>query len=294
MIMRTVLGWAFVVLGATACGVDNASDCGDPEAGRRIEHAGHEVYYQVHGQGDQTLVFIHGWTGSLEFWKHQLDAFDGRRVVAIDLPGNGRSSRVETGTYTMELFADAVHEVLVAEKVDRAFFFGHSMGFAVVEVIAAKYSQMCAGIGAIDGAHFEAPADSEAQAAWLEQNEAMAAMIATEKGREDFINMLFLDDTPALLKQEVLATSRTTSLAIGRAMIDGVAADLEYWLPKKDEIPCLAVYSPAYRLPPTYRDDFARTYPKVEYRQVENVSHFFMLEIPYRLNQIILDFVDRH
>ncbi len=226
--------------------------CG-AETGRRLSHAGHEIYYEVHGQGPRTLVFIHGWTGSLDTWKYQLGAFPECRRVAIDLPGNGRSSRREDAAYTM-----------------------------------------CLGIAAIDGAHFEVPADPAGREQWRKETEAMAAGMTSESAREDFIQMLFLPDTPAILKGEVLETSRTVPLVIGRAMIAGVAADLKYWLPKKVEIPCLAVYSPAYQLPPTYRDDFARMYPRVEYHEVQNVSHYFMLEIPYRLNQIISDFVARH
>ncbi|MGC4119675.1 MAG: alpha/beta hydrolase [Myxococcales bacterium] len=235
-----------------------------------------------------------GGPGTTRFWKHQLDAFPGMRVIAIDLPGNGRSSRRTDAAYTMELFADAVHEVLTAERVPSAFLVGHSMGFSVVEVFAAKYPQLCAGIASVDGAHFEVSSDPAGQAQWRQETEAMAAGMTTEKAREDFLAMLFLADSPALLKDEVLAASRTVPLEIGRAMIAGVAADLKYWLPKKVDLPCLAVYSPAYQLPPSYPSDFARTFPRVEFHQIGDVSHFFMLEVPYQLNQLLADFVARH
>ena len=264
------------------------------EPGRQVSFQGHKIYYEVHGQGGSTLVFIHGWTGSTETWKYQLDAFPQHRVIVVDLPGNGRSSRRVEDVYSMEFFADAVHHVLEVEEIGQAFFFGHSMGFAVVEVIAARYPQRCCGIGSIDGAHFEVPADEMGQQAWLLEMEHFADMMTEEKGREEFINMLFLPDTPALLKEEVMKVSRTVPLHIGRAMIKGVADNMNYWLPRKVELPCLAVYSPAYGLPPGYSEVFARDFPLVEYHEVEGVSHFFMLEIPYRLNQIITDFVDAH
>lgn len=268
--------------------------CAEAGVGRTVVHAGHQVYYEVRGQGSPTLVFIHGWTGNHEVWKHQLDAFAGMRVIAIDLPGNGRSSGRPGAAYTMELFADAVHEVLTAERVPAAFLVGHSMGFSVVEVFAAKYPSLCAGIASVDGAHFEVSDDPSDQTQWRRETEAMAAGMTTEKAREDFLAMLFRADSPALLKDEVLAASRTVPLEIGRAMIAGVAADTKYWLPKKVDVPCLAVYSPAYPLPPSYKSDFARTFPRVEFHEVSDVSHFFMLEVPYQLNQLIADFVARH
>lgn len=289
-VMFFVVAW----LGCAGCAATHEYATSTPRHSKRVGYAGHEINYEVHGRATRTLVFIHGWTGNLEVWKHQLEAFPDYRVIAIDLPGNGRSSRREGVPYTTELFADAVRAVLQAENVGKAFVFGHSMGFAVTEVLAAKYPEACAGIGSIDGAHFEAPADEVGQASWRQQTEAMAAGMTTEKAREDFINMLFLPNTPAPLKEEILQASRTVPLSIGRAMIEGVAADLKYWLPKRVELPCLAIYSPAYQLPATYRDDFARTYPEVEYHDVPNVSHFFMLEVPARLNQLIADFVTRH
>ena len=193
-----------------------------------------------------------------------------------------------------ELFADSVRAVLDAEKVDRAFFFGHSMGFAVTEVIAAKYPERCLGLAAIDGAHFEVSADPDGPEKFLQENAAFAAAMTNEAARESFIQMLFLADTPVTLQEEILQASRTVPLSIAQAMIAGVGTDWKYFLPRTVDLPCLAIYSPAYQLPPTYRDDFARIFPRVEYHEVPNVSHFYMLEIPEKLNQLIADFIARH
>ncbi len=261
-------------------------------ADRQLVREGREIHYQVRGDGDRTLVFIHGWTGNLDIWRYQLDAFPEHRVIAIDLPGHGRSSRA--APHTMESFADAVRAVLAAEGVERAFFFGHSMGFAVVEVIAVKYPHLCAGLGAIDGLHFDVPTDPAGQAEWQRTARAMAAAMTTEQAREQFIDALLLPETPPRLRDEILRASRTVPLSIGRAMMESVVDEVAFWQANKPDLPCLAVYSPAYRLPPAYRDDFARAFPRVEYHAVDNVSHFFMREIPARLNQTIADFVARH
>ena len=263
-------------------------------AARHLAHGVHDIAYEVRGDGPDTLVFIHGWTGNRHAWRHQLDAFPDYRRIAIDLPGNGDSSRIEDAPYTMEFFADAVRAVLDAERVDRATLFGHSMGFAVAEVFAAQYPARCAAIASIDGARFEVPADPDGQQQWRRDTQAMADAMVVEEARDAFILMLFLPDSPESLKEEILRTSRTVPLTIARAMIAGVAADWAHWLPKRVEIPCLAVYSPAYGLPPDYRENFARSYPLVEYHDVNDVSHFFMLEIPDQLNAIIASFLSRH
>ena len=283
-----------LLLACSGCGRSDRPASPAPQIGKRLPFGEHEIYYEVHGQGPRTLVFIHGWTGNLQVWKNQLDAFPDYRCIGIDLPGNGQSSRREGVPYTMELFADSVRAVLDAEKVETAFFFGHSMGFAVTEVIAAKHPERCLGLAAIDGAHFEVSADPDGPEIFRQENAAFAAAMTNESAREGFIQMLFLPDTPAALQDEVLQTSRTVPLSIGQAMIAGVGADWKYFLPRTVELPCLAVYSPAYQLPPTYRNDFARTFPRVEYHEVPNVSHFYMLEIPDRLNTLIAGFIAKH
>ena len=91
-----------------------------------------KVHYQSYGKGDEALVFIHGWTCNLNFWKANIPAFtDQTRVIAIDLPGHGESEKPEIA-YTMKLFAQSVEAVMRDAKVAKATLVGHSMGAPVV------------------------------------------------------------------------------------------------------------------------------------------------------------------
>lgn len=275
-------------------GISSMNSNSKTKAEKIIDFGDHKIYYEVRGDAEKTLVFIHGWTSSIESWKFQLDAFPNYKVIAVDLPGNGKSSKHEEAEYTMELFADAVNTVLKEETVPKAFFFGHSMGFAVTEVLAQKYPDLCIGIGSIDGAHFELPDDERGKKEWLEYNRSFTESLKEEKGRDEFINALFLPDTPNILRKEVFEMSRQVPLSIGRAMIAGVEKDMKYWAKRQMDIPCLAIYSPVYQLTEEYKEDFKAMYPQVEYHEIENVSHFLMLEIPYKINQIIHDYLENN
>lgn len=259
-----------------------------------MKYGDHKVYYEVRGKGVKTLVFIHGWTSSIQSWKYQLDSFSDYRVIAIDLPGNGNSDKHEDVAYTYDLFTDSIHAVLQKEKITTAFFIGHSMGFAVAEVMAVKYPDICAGIVSVDGAHFELPESPEEQAGWIAYNRYFAESVATEEGKAMFLNMLFLPDTPQILKDEVFTISNQVPLSVGKSMIEGVEANLEYWTKNKRlDIPCLAVYSPAYQLEPNFKTDLNTMYPQLEYHEIQGVSHFLMLEMPYKINQIIKDYLHK-
>ena len=48
--------------------------CSDKGVKEKIIHfMDNQVYYEIRGEGPRTLFFIHGWTGSRESWKYQLD-----------------------------------------------------------------------------------------------------------------------------------------------------------------------------------------------------------------------------
>jgi pimeloyl-ACP methyl ester carboxylesterase len=90
------------------------------------------------------------------------------------MPGHSKSSKNEQTENCVELLADSVHAVLSFEKIKKAFFFGHSQGFTVTEIITRKYPELCAGIGCIDGVHFEVPENEQEKQEWLEFNRDLA------------------------------------------------------------------------------------------------------------------------
>jgi hypothetical protein len=67
---------------------------------------------------------------NLKFWRYQLDLFarKGHRVIALDLPGYGKSDKPASFPYTMESFADVVRELARALAIEHPILVGHSMG----------------------------------------------------------------------------------------------------------------------------------------------------------------------
>lgn len=63
-------------------------------------------------------------------------------VIAIDLPGHGKSEMPE-GEYTVYRYAEDIIDVLVAEKVEKAYWIGHSMGgYITLAAIEKQYSNI--------------------------------------------------------------------------------------------------------------------------------------------------------
>ncbi len=99
------------------------------------------VYVELNPKGGQTLLFIHGLGSYLKFWRYQLDHFakQGYRVIALDLPGYGKSDKPASFPYTMEAMADTVRELLQQLKIEKPVLIGHSMGGQTALSYAIRY-----------------------------------------------------------------------------------------------------------------------------------------------------------
>lgn len=90
---------------------------------------------EIDGDGEP-VVMIHGLGGTTNTFTPLLPAFTRNKRVRFDLPGSGRSSRVE-GTLSIATFVQAVMKAMSAAKVEKAHVVGHSMGTIVAAHFAA-------------------------------------------------------------------------------------------------------------------------------------------------------------
>src|SRR5258708_8446212 len=51
------------------------------------------VHYESYGTGKEAIVFIHGWSCDLTFWRGQAPIYRKHRALLIDLPGHGRRDK---------------------------------------------------------------------------------------------------------------------------------------------------------------------------------------------------------
>src|ERR1043165_3747416 len=70
------------------------------------------LHWTSAGSGPQTLMLIHGWTCDDSSWSGQVPALTSKyRILTIDLPGHGKSGKIEAAKFSMDLFARAVEAV---------------------------------------------------------------------------------------------------------------------------------------------------------------------------------------
>ena len=120
---RVVLAAAVLVAACT-----QASPKGGLESGTVSSADGVPIAYEVRGQGPTTLVFVHGWSCDRNYWRHQMDAFQGEyRVIAMDLAGHGASGKGRTA-WSIPNFANDVAAVVRGVDAKNVVLIGHSLG----------------------------------------------------------------------------------------------------------------------------------------------------------------------
>jgi len=90
--------------------------------------SGCNLAYIDEGQGDRTLVFVHGLGAYALCWKKNIEYLKNYyRCIAIDLPGNGLSDHGDY-LYSMSFFAESVYDFINRLGLKNVCLAGHSMG----------------------------------------------------------------------------------------------------------------------------------------------------------------------
>ncbi len=85
------------------------------------------IHYTVHGSGDTTLLFVHGWCINGNYWNSQVEYFKNRyKVVTVDLAGHGRSPAGQKAV-TIPEFAAGIDSVIGYLGLKNIVLVGHSM-----------------------------------------------------------------------------------------------------------------------------------------------------------------------
>lgn len=100
-----------------------------------------DIYYEVHGSGDQTLTLIRGLGADLCSWFAQVPEFSKYfRTLVFDNRGAGRTSKPDQPYSTRQMASD-VNTLLDALDIRRTALLGISMGGMIAQEFAINYSE---------------------------------------------------------------------------------------------------------------------------------------------------------
>src|SRR5258706_12393608 len=108
--------------------------------GKYADVNGIKLYYEIRGSG-RPLVLLHGGLGAIEMFGPNLPALArGRKVIAVDLQGHGRTADVDR-PLSVATMADDIAALLEHLKIERADVMGYSLGGGVALQTAIRHPE---------------------------------------------------------------------------------------------------------------------------------------------------------
>jgi len=247
------------------------------------------IAFDMRGDGNTTLVFIHGWCSNREFWREQLDDMGKQhRVVAIDLPGHGESGR-NREEWSVASFATDVAAVVKSLDQKQVVLIGHSMGGLVALEAAELLPEAAIGVIGIDAI---SNVESENQPDMMVR--IIAALEADFKGTMSaFMPRMFSPNADSALVMWATESSTNADQTMATSIMREVSKIDEKELLSSAGIPVRCIYAAT--------DDFTgpRSYLEINQKYadfdaafVDGVGHFLYLESPNEVNGHISTFVN--
>jgi pimeloyl-ACP methyl ester carboxylesterase len=252
------------------------------------------IHYENYGAGPEALVFIHGWTCDLTFWRGQEPLYTdpARRALLIDLPGHGLSDKPHRA-YPIEFFARAVEAVMRDAQVERAVLIGHSLGGPIAYAFLRLFPEKAKALVLVDAfvsRHMAGPPDRAATAAYFARIARSLQGPAGEKTFAQRVESCFTPQTPEPLRAEIRAKMYATPKHVRIAALSSISSLRP---PPADEVfdlPAIAIQ--AGELHTQERFELMRTiFTRMQLDRWEGAGHFLMMEDPARFNRDVEQFL---
>jgi pimeloyl-ACP methyl ester carboxylesterase len=278
----------------------NWRDIDWPAHTHQTEIGGKTVNYVSLGEGDAPpVVFIHGLGGTWQNWLENMPAVaEGRRVVALDLPGFGRSE-MPSEPITITLFAQTVEKLAEQLDLGHVAVVGNSMGGFTAAEVAIRHPERVERLVLVDAAGI-----SIAEAGKISQYVGRAMVEGGNRGvtdphrvlkRPGFIHLAFgaVMRHPTRIARDLLAEQLTAVGAPGFGQ--SVQALLSYDFRDRLQdivVPTLVVQGEEDVLVPLGdARKFEERIPRATSLILADTGHVPMMERPAIFNRALLEFL---
>ncbi len=275
---------------------------GSAELTADVRVSGLNLHYRELGSGPPVLL-LHGWPTSSYLWRAVMPAIaESNRVIALDLPGFGGSSKPTDAGYDFELFDTALDDFLAALDIGELGLAVHDLGGPVGVHWALNRPGRVTRLALLNTLVY--PEFSEAVLAFLKMcsEPDSRAFITGPEGLEAAMKLGVADESK--LTAEAIAAvqapfrnqeSRTALANAGIGLgIEGFT-EIAAKLPSL-QIPIRFVYGAQDRILPDIAATVARItrdLPQTEVTELADCGHFLQEEEPERIGALLAEFFSR-
>ena len=250
---------------------------------------GSRVHYESYGEGKDALVFIHGWTCDLTFWRGQAPVYEKHRALLVDLPGHGRSDKPEVA-YTQERFARAVEAVMRDAGVERGVLVGHSMGGPVGITFLRLFPEKTKALVLVDASLPPSVKDDEKLKAQREPFIRSFRAAGYKETSRKLIETMFSDKTTPAQREEIRSKMLATPQHVVSSAMEGMFGMEPIKPGETYSLPVMMVMV-ARKGRVGYEGQVRGVFPNLKYEEWEGSGHFLMMESPERFNRGLEEFL---
>lgn len=271
-------------------------------------HRDIHINYMDEGKGPQTVLFIHGLANYAPVWKYQIEELSKtNRCIAIDLPGNGYSSRGDY-PYTVFFYAECVVRFIEKMELKNVVLTGHSMGGQIALIIALRYPHLIDKLVLVASAGLEHFASHEVM--MINGMLSMGNMFAADEFhlestiRQSFFNIkneseTIIDELKTIMNSHSMKQWKDMSMASIKGMLN---EQVQQYLPNITT-PTFILFGEKDALIPNTLVHFGETplsiakkavalIPNASYQMIPQAGHFVQLEKAGEVNAAIKAFMN--
>jgi pimeloyl-ACP methyl ester carboxylesterase len=249
--------------------------------------AGHQVHDA--GEGQQAIIFMHGFPFNYTSWQPQVDHFkENYRVIAYDIRGFGSSS-ISTEKQSIQLMADDLIAIMDELAIDKAVVCGLSMGGYIALYAISRYADRFSGLILCDT---QCEADTEEA-----RNKRFKTIEQISKNGLKSFAVPFMEavfgpktyDNNAELVQSIKEIVLSANIETVKATLKALAERGETCsILAGINVPTLLIFGSEDKItPPERGSDMQAQIPNAILEVIEGAGHLSNLENPREFNDIL-------
>ncbi|MBN2181831.1 MAG: alpha/beta hydrolase [Sedimentisphaerales bacterium] len=262
-----------------------SAGCSVERKNQVVSSNGVVISYDVQGEGEPALVFVHGWCCDRRYWNYQVPYFSREyKVVTIDLAGHGLSG-FGRESWTIEAFGGNVVSVVEKLGIEKVILIGHSMGGAVIVEAAKRMPDRVVGLVGVDTLH---NVETEYPKEQLDDFIYGFKEDFVKNTREFVRNMFPPDSDPNIVERIVEDMSSAHPLVGVTALLGYFNYDVAEAL-EEVKVPLYCINTD---LLPTNVEANRRHAVTFEVKLMPGMGHFIMIEDPETFNRLLDEVID--
>lgn len=255
-----------------------------------------QIYYRKNefNPSKQTIVFIHGASGSSSAWVQYEEKFKNEyNILSFDLRGHGKSNRFKKyEDYKIDEFTKDLHQLIKFLNIEKFIMVSHSYGtFIALEFISQHEEYIAASILLSPNYNVNIMPSSKPFKAFLNIVTKIKLPISDKKTRKHIDYSKYLNSSDFNIKRTIADLGNTGLQVYLNCMKQSFNLDYEKLLGKIN-IPVLIISGEKDTIfPIKYVKEMAEKIPNAKIITIKNTDHIIVLNNFNEVSSSINDFI---